>query len=66
MSVTYANHRDAAKLLSEMTEEQKDRVRQGIDERRLLCIVFELPYNRDLLKFVEKRLSDDNNGKAGL
>lgn len=59
MSVTYANHWDAAKLLSGMTEEQKERVRQQIAERKLLYTIFDRPYNKDLLKFVEKRL----NGK---
>ncbi len=66
MSVTYANRWDASKLLSEMTDEQKDNVRQEIVERKLLCTVFGRPCNRDLLRFVEKRLSDDNNGKARL
>lgn len=66
MSVTYANHWDAAKLLSEMTEEQKERVRQEIELRRLACTVLERPYNRDLCVFVEKRLSNDSNGKTGL
>jgi len=49
-----------------MTEEQRERVRQEIAVRRLACVVLERPYNKSLLRFVEKRLGDDNNGKARL
>ncbi len=58
MTVVYANSWDASKLLKEMTEEQRDRVRQQLAERKLWHIVSERPYNKDLCKFVEKRLSD--------
>lgn len=57
MSVTYANHYDAAKLLSGMTEEQKERLRREIPVRKLACTILERPYNRDLLRFVERRLN---------
>lgn len=57
MSVTYANHWDAAKLLSEMDEGQKERVRREVVLRRLACTVLRRPYNKDLCGFVEKRLA---------
>ena len=57
VSVTYANHWDAAKLLSGMTEEQREWVKQEIALRHLACTVLERPYNKGLYKFVNKRLN---------
>lgn len=59
MSVTYANSWDAAKLLREMSDEQRERVRIQIAQRKLLHAVFERPYNEELCAFVERRLSRD-------
>ena len=61
MSVSYANSWDAAKLLSEMTEEQRARVKQAIAERKLLHSVFQRPYNAKLCAFVEERLDRDSD-----
>jgi len=58
MSVTYANRWDAAKLLSELTKEQKENVKQELILRRLAYTVLERPYNKDLCRFVEKKLTD--------
>ena len=57
MSVTHANPWDAARLLRELTDEQKERVKQQIAERKLLHVVFERPYNKALCRFVEGRLN---------
>lgn len=58
MTVTHANSWDAAKLLREMSEEEKARVKEAIVVRKLACEVTGRKYNKKLLSFVEGRLNN--------
>lgn len=62
MSVNYANNWDAAKILREMTPEQKQHFKEELAARKLLHAVFKRTYNKDVCAFVEKRLEEEDNG----
>ena len=57
--VTYANNWDAGKILAEMTEEQKDRLRRRLAEEKFVSVVLKRKVNKGLLEFVERRLNDE-------
>ena len=47
---------NAANILRGMTEGQKKLLAERIAERKLLCSVFNRPFDEKLCKFVERRL----------